>query len=168
MFSKLQTNDKLYFLNINSITKNPELYIGTVLNVGAPVDPPIKPGEFRNPNIPLDKIMTVRVEILGNMLEYTVPASSTSVKDGDTNIYVSKDELLNTLKIQIDSHRLLYESINKQKQLYEKYNTIYNSIIQTVSSQVTDEKYNALLEENKQLKIQLENKEQHNTNEQNT
>lgn len=51
MFANSKVNDKLYFLNINSITKNPELYIGTILTAGNPIDPPLKPGEFRNPNI---------------------------------------------------------------------------------------------------------------------
>ncbi len=50
MFSNLKINDNLYFLNINNITKNPELYVGSIIHVGNLIDPPLKPGEIRNPS----------------------------------------------------------------------------------------------------------------------
>lgn len=152
-------NDKLYFLNINSITKNPELYIGTILTAGNPIDPPLKPGEFRNPNIPVEKIMSIRVEVFGNVLEYTVPANATSVKDGDTEIYLRRDDLETKLKSQVDSYRIMFESVNKQKQLYEKYNDLFQSVKGNSQENVTEEKYKELIARIAELEEQLKEKE---------
>ena len=160
MFANSKVNDKLYFLNINSITKNPELYIGTILTAGNPIDPPLKPGEFRNPNIPVEKIMSIRVEVFGNVLEYTVPANATSVKDGDTEIYLRRDDLETKLKSQVDSYRIMLESVNKQKQLYEKYNDLFQSVKGNSQENVTEEKYKELIARIAELEEQLKEKEQ--------
>lgn len=160
MFANSKVNDKLYFLNINSITKNPELYIGTILTAGNPIDPPLKPGEFRNPNIPVEKIMSIRVEVFGNVLEYTVPANATSVKDGDTEIYLRRDDLETKLKSQVDSYRIMFESVNKQKQLYEKYNDLFQSVKGNSQENVTEEKYKELIARIAELEEQLKEKEQ--------
>lgn len=159
MFANSKVNDKLYFLNINSITKNPELYVGNILNVSNPIDPPLKPGEFRNPTIPVEKIMTIRVEVFGNVLEYTVPANSSSVKDGDTEIYLRREDLEGKLKSQVDSYRIMFESVNKQKQLYEKYNDLYSSVKGVVQEVIPEEKYNELLKKVAELEKQLREKE---------
>ena len=148
MFANSKVNDKLYFLNINSITKNPELYIGTILTAGNPIDPPLKPGEFRNPNIPVEKIMSIRVEVFGNVLEYTVPANATSVN------------LETKLKSQVDSYRIMFESVNKQKQLYEKYNDLFQSVKGNSQENVTEEKYKELIARIAELEEQLKEKEQ--------
>lgn len=160
VINAIQMGDKLYFLNINSITKNPELYIGTILTAGNPIDPPLKPGEFRNPNIPVEKIMSIRVEVFGNVLEYTVPANATSVKDGDTEIYLRRDDLETKLKSQVDSYRIMFESVNKQKQLYEKYNDLFQSVKGNSQENVTEEKYKELIARIAELEEQLKEKEQ--------
>jgi hypothetical protein len=147
MFANSKVNDKLYFLNINSITKNPELYIGTILTAG-------------NPNIPVEKIMSIRVEVFGNVLEYTVPANATSVKDGDTEIYLRRDDLETKLKSQVDSYRIMFESVNKQKQLYEKYNDLFQSVKGNSQENVTEEKYKELIARIAELEEQLKEKEQ--------
>ena len=148
------------FSLFNSITKNPELYIGTILTAGNPIDPPLKPGEFRNPNIPVEKIMSIRVEVFGNVLEYTVPANATSVKDGDTEIYLRRDDLETKLKSQVDSYRIMFESVNKQKQLYEKYNDLFQSVKGNSQENVTEEKYKELIARIAELEEQLKEKEQ--------
>lgn len=139
---------------------NPELYIGTILTAGNPIDPPLKPGEFRNPNIPVEKIMSIRVEVFGNVLEYTVPANATSVKDGDTEIYLRRDDLETKLKSQVDSYRIMFESVNKQKQLYEKYNDLFQSVKGNSQENVTEEKYKELIARIAELEEQLKEKEQ--------
>lgn len=138
---------------------NPELYIGTILTAGNPIDPPLKPGEFRNPNIPVEKIMSIRVEVFGNVLEYTVPANATSVKDGDTEIYLRRDDLETKLKSQVDSYRIMFESVNKQKQLYEKYNDLFQSVKGNSQENVTEEKYKELIARIAELEEQLKEKE---------
>lgn len=159
MFSNLKVNDSLYFLNVNNITKNPELYIGKVLTVGSPVDPPLKPGEFRNPNIAIEKIITIRVEILNSILEYTIPANATSVKDGDTEIYLNKFDLENKLKSQVDSYRIMFESVSKQKQLYEKYNDLFQTVKGHNQESVPEAKYKELMDRIAELEQQLKEKE---------
>lgn len=122
--------------------------------------PPLKPGEFRNPNIPVEKIMSIRVEVFGNVLEYTVPANATSVKDGDTEIYLRRDDLETKLKSQVDSYRIMFESVNKQKQLYEKYNDLFQSVKGNSQENVTEEKYKELIARIAELEEQLKEKEQ--------
>lgn len=124
------------------------------------LDPPLKPGEFRNPNIPVEKIMSIRVEVFGNVLEYTVPANATSVKDGDTEIYLRRDDLETKLKSQVDSYRIMFESVNKQKQLYEKYNDLFQSVKGNSQENVTEEKYKELIARIAELEEQLKEKEQ--------
>lgn len=126
---------------------------------GNPIDPPLKPGEFRNPNIPVEKIMSIRVEVFGNVLEYTVPANATSVKDGDTEIYLRRDDLETKLKSQVDSYRIMFESVNKQKQLYEKYNDLFQSVKGNSQENVTEEKYKELIARIAELEEQLKEKE---------
>ena len=155
MFANSKVNDKLYFLNINSITKK-----SWIITAGNPIDPPLKPGEFRNPNIPVEKIMSIRVEVFGNVLEYTVPANATSVKDGDTEIYLRRDDLETKLKSQVDSYRIMFESVNKQKQLYEKYNDLFQSVKGNSQENVTEEKYKELIARIAELEEQLKEKEQ--------
>lgn len=133
---------------------------GTILTAGNPIDPPLKPGEFRNPNIPVEKIMSIRVEVFGNVLEYTVPANATSVKDGDTEIYLRRDDLETKLKSQVDSYRIMFESVNKQKQLYEKYNDLFQSVKGNSQENVTEEKYKELIARIAELEEQLKEKEQ--------
>lgn len=160
---ELATNLNCDFNTLNSAicgTKNPELYIGTILTAGNPIDPPLKPGEFRNPNIPVEKIMSIRVEVFGNVLEYTVPANATSVKDGDTEIYLRRDDLETKLKSQVDSYRIMFESVNKQKQLYEKYNDLFQSVKGNSQENVTEEKYKELIARIAELEEQLKEKEQ--------
>lgn len=123
-------------------------------------DAPLKPGEFRNPNIPVEKIMSIRVEVFGNVLEYTVPANATSVKDGDTEIYLRRDDLETKLKSQVDSYRIMFESVNKQKQLYEKYNDLFQSVKGNSQENVTEEKYKELIARIAELEEQLKEKEQ--------
>ena len=139
MFANSKVNDKLYFLNINSITKN---------------------RKKSNPNIPVEKIMSIRVEVFGNVLEYTVPANATSVKDGDTEIYLRRDDLETKLKSQVDSYRIMFESVNKQKQLYEKYNDLFQSVKGNSQENVTEEKYKELIARIAELEEQLKEKEQ--------
>lgn len=147
--------------SVDEITfTNPELYIGIILTAGNPIDPPLKPGEFRNPNIPVEKIMSIRVEVFGNVLEYTVPANATSVKDGDTEIYLRRDDLETKLKSQVDSYRIMFESVNKQKQLYEKYNDLFQSVKGNSQENVTEEKYKELIARIAELEEQLKEKEQ--------
>lgn len=124
------------------------------------IDPPLKPGEFRNPNIPVEKIMSIRVEVFGNVLEYTVPANATSVKDGDTEIYLRRDDLETKLKSQVDSYRIMFESVNKQKQLYEKYNDLFQSVKGNSQENVTEEKYKELIARIAELEEQLKEKQQ--------
>lgn len=123
-------------------------------------EPLLKPGEFRNPNIPVEKIMSIRVEVFGNVLEYTVPANATSVKDGDTEIYLRRDDLETKLKSQVDSYRIMFESVNKQKQLYEKYNDLFQSVKGNSQENVTEEKYKELIARIAELEEQLKEKEQ--------
>ena len=98
--------------------------------------------------------MSIRVEVFGNVLEYTVPANATSVKDGDTEIYLRRDDLETKLKSQVD------ESVNKQKQLYEKYNDLFQSVKGNSQENVTEEKYKELIARIAELEEQLKEKEQ--------
>lgn len=107
-----------------------------------------------------EKIMSIRVEVFGNVLEYTVPANATSVKDGDTEIYLRRDDLETKLKSQVDSYRIMFESVNKQKQLYEKYNDLFQSVKGNSQENVTEEKYKELIARIAELEEQLKEKEQ--------
>ena len=110
--------------------------------------------------VPVEKIMSIRVEVFGNVLEYTVPANATSVKDGDTEIYLRRDDLETKLKSQVDSYRIMFESVNKQKQLYEKYNDLFQSVKGNSQENVTEEKYKELIARIAELEEQLKEKEQ--------
>ncbi len=147
---ELATNLNCDFNTLNS----------AICGIKGPIDPPLKPGEFRNPNIPVEKIMSIRVEVFGNVLEYTVPANATSVKDGDTEIYLRRDDLETKLKSQVDSYRIMFESVNKQKQLYEKYNDLFQSVKGNSQENVTEEKYKELIARIAELEEQLKEKEQ--------
>lgn len=103
--------------------------------------------------------MSIRVEVFGNVLEYTVPANATSVKDGDTEIYLRRDDLETKLKSQVDSYRIMFESVNKQKQLYEKYNDLFQSVKGNSQENVTEEKYKELIARIAELEEQLKEKE---------
>lgn len=151
-----QKIDTLQNLNLQYSNQLSQL----ALTAGNPIDPPLKPGEFRNPNIPVEKIMSIRVEVFGNVLEYTVPANATSVKDGDTEIYLRRDDLETKLKSQVDSYRIMFESVNKQKQLYEKYNDLFQSVKGNSQENVTEEKYKELIARIAELEEQLKEKEQ--------
>lgn len=147
---ELATNLNCDFNTLNS----------AICGIKGAIDPPLKPGEFRNPNIPVEKIMSIRVEVFGNVLEYTVPANATSVKDGDTEIYLRRDDLETKLKSQVDSYRIMFESVNKQKQLYEKYNDLFQSVKGNPQENVTEEKYKELIARIAELEEQLKEKEQ--------
>lgn len=101
-----------------------------------------------------------RINVFGNVLEYTVPANATSVKDGDTEIYLRRDDLETKLKSQVDSYRIMFESVNKQKQLYEKYNDLFQSVKGNSQENVTEEKYKELIARIAELEEQLKEKEQ--------
>lgn len=88
------------------------------------------------------------------------PANATSVKDGDTEIYLRRDDLETKLKSQVDSYRIMFESVNKQKQLYEKYNDLFQSVKGNSQENVTEEKYKELIARIAELEEQLKEKEQ--------
>ena len=116
--------------------------------------------QYSNQLSQLAQTAAIRVEVFGNVLEYTVPANATSVKDGDTEIYLRRDDLETKLKSQVDSYRIMFESVNKQKQLYEKYNDLFQSVKGNSQENVTEEKYKELIARIAELEEQLKEKEQ--------
>lgn len=115
--------------------------------------------QYSNQLSQLAQTAAIRVEVFGNVLEYTVPANATSVKDGDTEIYLRRDDLETKLKSQVDSYRIMFESVNKQKQLYEKYNDLFQSVKGNSQENVTEEKYKELIARIAELEEQLKEKE---------
>lgn len=80
--------------------------------------------------------------------------------NGDTEIYLRRDDLETKLKSQVDSYRIMFESVNKQKQLYEKYNDLFQSVKGNSQENVTEEKYKELIARIAELEEQLKEKEQ--------
>ena len=72
---------------------------------------------FTNPDGTTSTDYLIIVKIIQNLsyctrslVGYTVPANATSVKDGDTEIYLRRDDLETKLKSQVDSYRIMFES----------------------------------------------------------